>query len=70
MWRYPAVRVEFWAMGLSFVGAQLIAKAMKVDAIIREICLGRAGKQSKGKRTEQGLGITLCPVLYHIFSPS
>lgn len=67
MWRYFVVRVEFWVMGFSFVGVQLIVKVMKVDVIIREICLGRVGKQSKGKRIEQGLGIILCFVFYYIF---
>ena len=46
--------MEFWARGLDSVGALLIAEAMKVDAVIKAICLERAGKLNKHKRTELG----------------
>lgn len=41
---------------------------MKADMIIREIYLGRTGKQSRGKRTEQRIRMNLCLVCYHIFT--
>ena len=44
--------------------------ALKVDAVIRGICLGRAGKQRKAKGQSRGLGMDLCPVLNYILSSS
>lgn len=41
---------------------------MKADMIIREIYLGRTGKQSRGKRTEQRIRMNLCLVCYHVFT--
>lgn len=47
--------VEFLASGLHSVGTPMRAEAMKVDAVIGESCLGRAGKPTTSKRTEQGI---------------
>lgn len=50
------MRAEVWVTAPSSAGTQLIVEAiMKVDMIIRNIYLGRTGKQCKGKRTEQGI---------------